>query len=136
VSFLRWFKKPTPGVWDVPGVGPKPIKDLTDEEIEATVGEFWERVEASGRIPKYVTREELVRDARRARERERKRVARGRLSVGFSMIWFWMRERWWDWRHRRRGDEGEQDGAVAGDYEIEVDVAGIPGGTPGLPPPN
>jgi hypothetical protein len=46
------------------------------------------------------------------------------------MIWFWMRERWWDWRYRRRGDEGEQDGAVAGEYEIAVDVAWGSGGPP------
>jgi hypothetical protein len=127
VSFLRWFKKPTPAVWEVPGVGPKPLKDLTDEEIEASVG-FWERIEWS-RLTKYVTYDQLLDDALRSREKERQRVSRSRFSVGFSMIRFWLEQRWWDWRYRRRRDEGEQDAAVAGE-SIETELAWGPGGSP------
>jgi hypothetical protein len=115
VSFLRWFGKETPAVWELPGAGTKPLKDFTDDDVEGAVTDFYaERIQGSS-MEKYVDYDELLGDAYRMRARERQRISRSRLSLGFSRMRFWVRMRWWDWRSRE--DEA--------DYEIAVDVAGV-----------
>jgi hypothetical protein len=107
VSFLRWFKKPTPIVLEVPDGEAKALKDWTDEDIEAAIWEqckqaiLWEPAARRGsvKLPSY---DQLLEDAFQLRERERARCARSRYSVGFSTMRRWPKARWREWRHPTR----------------------------------
>lgn len=123
VSFLSWFEKPTPYELDVPEVGPKPFKDWTDDDLEARVWEdckqvvLWEPNERTGSSQR-LNYDELLADAFRLREMERRRCSRSRLSVGFSRIRLWLREHWREWRHPGESED-------EGDVQIAVDLAGV-----------
>lgn len=97
----------------MPGVGPKPVKDWTDDDVEAAAQEIRERAERAG----SAARVDCFRLVLQAREEERERVARSRLSISLDFFHEWV-----DWRARwRHRHAGEDD-----DVQIEVAVAGIP----------
>jgi hypothetical protein len=68
VRFRRlWYWKPTPKIFEVPGVGPKPVKDWTDEDVEAVARPFQERAERFGNPARL----DFVRLVLQIREEER-----------------------------------------------------------------
>ncbi len=96
----------------MPGVGPKPLKDFTDEDIKAVAGPFQERAARLGN-PAHLDCSRLVL---LAREEERESLSASRLALGLSVLWEWLAwQLWYRWHWGRRQSEADQ---------IVVDLAG------------
>lgn len=119
---LDWFAKPKPRVYDVPGVGPKPVRDWTDEDVEAVARPFRERAEQA-EVPVGF---DFTRLVLQMREEEREWLATSRLELGLARLGDWWDQIWWRLRgHRHDFGDGDADTDVDppdGEAQIVVDV--------------
>lgn len=106
-----------PMVDEVPGVGPKPVKDWTDEDVRAVTAGF----AARGNVCTY---DKLFRLVLQAREEERERASRSRLSLSLAVLREWLAWQWYRWRSPEEGES---------DIQITVNMARESGGLPDLP---